>query len=52
MVFLTESTSDLGLDALSRILLFPMMISLAYGRELKSFPSGVFDVGYVIIENI
>ena len=48
MIFWTESTSDLGLDVLStrRILLLPMM-ALASGRELKSFPSGVLDVGFV-----
>jgi hypothetical protein len=48
MVFLTESTNDLGLNALSWILLLQMMmIYLAYVQELTSFPSGVFDVGYV-----
>jgi hypothetical protein len=48
MVFLTESTSDLGLNALSWILLLQMMtIYLAYGQELTSFPSGVLDVGCV-----
>jgi hypothetical protein len=48
MLFWTESTSNLGLDVLSslRILLLPM-IALASGRELKSFPFGVLDVGYV-----
>jgi hypothetical protein len=47
IVFLTESTSDLGLNALSWILLQMMMIYLAYGQELTSFPSGVLDVGCV-----
>jgi hypothetical protein len=46
MIFWTESTSDLGLDILLRILLLPM-IAFASTRELKSFPSGVLDVGYV-----
>ena len=49
MICLLESTNDLGLagwDLRWRILLTPM-IAFDLCRELKSFHSGILDVGYV-----